>query len=347
MNENETCHRIIYPLLLEAGYGHLEIRTQDSDAAKGKPDYTILPDAPDYTWFLEAKAWNVTLDDTHAMQAINYANTQGKRWVVLSNGREWRLYDNKTFGTAEVKLASVAHLSEDGFASFLESLSKASILQGKLEDFVRNSRLYTSLGSQITRLDSDVVKAITKVLRSAPGLDSVVSADVVGFFRDYASGSPHQSQEAEAVPVAPPTPVVQAAQPPTREEHSAAGSVLGSLSYAAITGRKPKALRLPNGDMIPLPKWYDLPIQAAIYAAVLGKMPKLPLYKGKTSKSPLMAVAGSPEATPMREPKALPAPNDGIVVECHFSAYDHQTGAVRILEAAGVDPSGFTLFLAE
>lgn len=189
-NETETCHRIIYPLLLAAGYDYLDIKAQDLDASRSRPDYTLLADDPDYTWFLEAKTWSVTLEDQHAIQAINYANTQGKRWAVLSNGREWRLYDNHISGTAEVKLATVCMLGDDGFISFLDALSKPSILAGKLEGFVRNQRLYTTLASQLSKPDSDLIKAIVKSLRSTPGLASVTPSDVAGYFAPEHEATP-------------------------------------------------------------------------------------------------------------------------------------------------------------
>ena len=92
-NEANTCDWVIRPLLLQCGYHYHDIHAQGHDAAGGIPDYTILPNTPQ-TWFLEAKKWQETLSDTHVNQAANYVNTTAKRWFVVSNGREWRLYDN-------------------------------------------------------------------------------------------------------------------------------------------------------------------------------------------------------------------------------------------------------------
>src|SRR5690242_10739344 len=92
-NESTTCEWVIYPLLQAVGYAKREIISRFVDNNGQFPDYTILPDTS-YTWFLEAKAWNVSLEDRHSQQSLNYANQNGKRWVVLTNGREWRLYDN-------------------------------------------------------------------------------------------------------------------------------------------------------------------------------------------------------------------------------------------------------------
>ena len=189
-NEADTCNRIIYPLLLAAGYSRKEIKSQDRDAAKQKPDYTLLPESPDHTWFLEAKAWGVGLDDSHAAQAVNYANTQGKRWVVLTNGKDWRLYDNDIREVAEKKLAVGVGLKDESFVSFLEAISRQSITEGKLEDFVLNQRLYSALAVQLAKPDSDAIKAIRKVLRGLPGLGQVSGAKIVGFFQSERAAGP-------------------------------------------------------------------------------------------------------------------------------------------------------------
>jgi len=342
MNEIETCNRVIYPLLLAAGYGHLEIRQQDLDAAKQKPDYTILPDSPDHTWFLEAKAWNVTLDDTHAVQAINYANTQGKRWAVLSNGREWRLYDNLTAGTADVKLACIAHLHDSSFPSFLEALSKPSILQGRLEGFVRNQRLYTCLTGQISKADSDVVKAITRALRAAPGLDTVKAPDVVGFFRDYVQ----PRAVTGGAPSAPTSPrSVQAAVSPAIEPPASGGYPLGTISPEAIKRTRPHSLTFPDGTSVSVPRWNQLPVQVALYVLREGAMPEPPFHVSDRARSPLVARSDSPGRETMREPIALPSPYTDWLVEGHFSANDHQRASVRLLQAGGIDPSTLRLVL--
>ncbi|MCS7311104.1 MAG: hypothetical protein NZ741_12885, partial [Armatimonadetes bacterium] len=71
------------------GYSYSDYRSQQSTIA-GYPDFTFLPETG-HAWYLEAKALRVDLTDDHAVQALNYANATGRRWVVLSNGREWRL----------------------------------------------------------------------------------------------------------------------------------------------------------------------------------------------------------------------------------------------------------------
>ncbi len=96
-NEAVTCYRIIDPMLNALGYSRMDILPQFADGGNQFPDYTILPDT-DSTWYLEAKAWSASLKDSHVQQSLNYANQNGKRWVVLTSGRRWRLYDNHVIG---------------------------------------------------------------------------------------------------------------------------------------------------------------------------------------------------------------------------------------------------------
>lgn len=128
-NESNTCDRVIYPLLLAAGYSRREIVSRIADNSGSYPDYTILPDNEERTWFLEAKAWHEVLEDKHAEQSLNYANNNGKQWVILSNGRTWRLYDNHKHGTAQEKFVTEASLNDLAeMETFLNAISKESVI---------------------------------------------------------------------------------------------------------------------------------------------------------------------------------------------------------------------------
>lgn len=102
-SEYDTCDAIILRALREiGGYRYGDYRAQQSTAS-GYPDFTILPDT-EHTWYLEAKALRVELNDEHVVQALNYANATGRRWVVVSNGRIWRLYDQHIPGVPADKM---------------------------------------------------------------------------------------------------------------------------------------------------------------------------------------------------------------------------------------------------
>lgn len=144
-NESTTCEWIIVPLLHAAGYSRTDLVSRWADNNGQFPDYTILADTPN-TWFLEAKAWKSPLEHHHALQSLNYANQNGKRWVVLTNGRIWRLYDNYVQADAAQKLVSEVDLRNGpGAERFLTALGKASVLHDGVLQFATEMRLRAAL----------------------------------------------------------------------------------------------------------------------------------------------------------------------------------------------------------
>ena len=165
-NEAETCHWVIVPLLEACGYARHEINSQNPDGAGKYPDFTILT-GTQYQWFLEAKSWNVTLADSHINQAIFSAYSTGRRWVVLSNGQEWRLYDATVHApTPGDRLVAKAKISDGGdFEGFLHAISKESVTSGRILQFAAQSRVTEIIEEQLKSKDSLLIRRITEVLR--------------------------------------------------------------------------------------------------------------------------------------------------------------------------------------
>ena len=133
-NESNTCDRIILPLLRAAGYTPHDISSRIADNGGQFPDYTMLGSDASYTWYVEAKAWNVDLTKNHEHQAVDYANRNGKRWVVLTNGRTWNLYDNSIQALVDVKRVLRANLQDvNAIIEFLETVGKQCVVSGRLE----------------------------------------------------------------------------------------------------------------------------------------------------------------------------------------------------------------------
>lgn len=146
-NESNTCRQVILPLLDAAGYAKRDIDSHVADSAGYYPDFTLLPNHPSATYYLEAKAWNIPLEE-HVSQALDYANRNGKRFVVLTNGQSWRLYDNAVQGLPANKLIIQAVLRDTAqITIFLTLLSKPKVLEGSLErvaEEVRQRKLQES-----------------------------------------------------------------------------------------------------------------------------------------------------------------------------------------------------------
>jgi hypothetical protein len=110
VNEATTRAHIITPLLGALGYrgiGDMEFEIYLTDA-KTFLDYRLVVDGRP-TVSVEAKAVTTSLSDKDGAQAVQYANLLGDKWAIVTNGRQWRLYE--TF--AQVPLAEKLILSLD------------------------------------------------------------------------------------------------------------------------------------------------------------------------------------------------------------------------------------------
>lgn len=213
-NESTTCDWVILPLLRAAGYALREIVSRDADAQRNFPDYTILPKDEAHTFYLEAKAWKVGLEDGHAAQTLNYANSNGKRWAVLTNGRAWRLYDNDIRGRAEEKLVAQASLEEhepDRMLSFLTAIGNESVRSDGLARYAaaekvrreeeegarkleeeqarRRERLAEIVEDEIAEEGSPLMEAVLGHLRKREGMADLTPEDVVSFFHGGAGAT--------------------------------------------------------------------------------------------------------------------------------------------------------------
>jgi hypothetical protein len=181
---------VILPLLWAAGYSRREIHSRVQDSNGQYPDYTLLPDDREHRWWVEAKAWNVRLEHSHANQSLNYANQNGGRWVLLTNGQTWRLYDNHIHAEAAQKLiAEVSLRDRPKFERFLTAIGKEAVLTGKRDQFAGEARIARVLDAQLTHRDSVVTMAICKALRTQPGLAMIQAHSVVDYFRARAAAN--------------------------------------------------------------------------------------------------------------------------------------------------------------
>lgn len=86
--------------------------------------------------FIEAKPIGTELRDHLAEQPINYAHTERVDWCILTNGREWKVY-NAFWRIKGIEGKMFLRLSLDEFEKNVEKiqlLSKESIITGKLEE---------------------------------------------------------------------------------------------------------------------------------------------------------------------------------------------------------------------
>jgi predicted type IV restriction endonuclease len=274
-NEASTCDWIILPLLHAVEYSKKDIVSQLGNAGNQYPDYTVLPDTPN-TWYLEAKDWKQSLDKgPEATQALNYANAHGHRWVVLSNGKEWILFDNHIQGVqADKRIVARTEINEPGFTDFILALSKTSVQSGGLAEYAASWRLREVMRQQLITKDSPVIRAIQRVLKNETGLSAIQSSDIVRYFGEILGTQVTKIELAE----------------PIKTEQSSSGiTETKSLTELFEMGdglfnNHPETVWFPDGRIITASSWRDLAFETVTWIAQMIKLPKMPfraLAKGK------------------------------------------------------------------
>lgn len=336
-NESCTCEWVILPLLWSAGYKHNEILSRASDPAGKYPDYTILPDTQ-FTWFLEAKCWNVDLQNDHVIQAMNYAHTAGKRWVILSNGREWRLYDDHIQGVeAGQRLVATAHLGTGfGLECFLNALSKQSVITGGVERYATNQRLSAILDTQLTKPDSEVIKALGNLLRSKLGLPSLHNSDIVLYFQ--------ADLKPEVVAVAPKQ-LALTKVPAISASISTCTSTTLTLDQLTVQpakaeGQKPVAVSFEDGASAAANSWRDVALAVVKWIADAGKLPSIPFCgQSKGKRAFLNSTPQHLDGTAMKEYKELLLNSGTVIVHTNRSSRDFIACMAQLCQVTGIPSS--------
>jgi hypothetical protein len=333
-NESTTCEWIIYPLLLAAGYARRDIVSRIADNNGQFPDYTILPDSP-HAWFLEAKAWNVALEDRHAQQSLNYANQNGKRWVVLTNGREWRLYDNQIQGIASNKLVAQANLGVDvAFEAFLNALSKHGLNSDRLAAYARMSMLTTYLVGQFADENGDVLRSLWSLLRRQPGLNDVTRSEIASSICIRQGAESLQRREHADQPK-----LIQPTAPDTSNILNL--DQLRDDAHRVVRGRQPERLYLPDGSDVSLPYWSEVAREVVTWVLAQGLLPSLPFQGGRKGKCFFLSSKPEHIETPMRNPITVVVNGRTVFVDVNRNGADLVSRLCEMCEEVGVSPTQF------
>ncbi len=276
-NETETREMIIRPLLEHLGYKRSDIRSEAPDPSGKIPDFTIMPDT-EYTWFLEAKDWRNEMNDVNATQAINYAHAMGRRWIVLSNGREWRLYDDTIQGkSSDRHILTVSLFDTESIHLFLCALSKDSIKADSIARFAQKQRMKVLLNNYLEDANSELIRLIVRLLRK----DNLYlnNDEVLQFFKDLRS--PAQPHIAASKQVTTNNFEKQSVvEVPVKQIDVSGSSSEGWLSLADPIdtfpigkSRKPSHIKLPDGSVAEIKTWMSL---YEVFFEFISKFDNLP-----------------------------------------------------------------------
>lgn len=139
LNESGTKASLIEPVLAALGWDVKDIDEVEREYKPRKRDNPVdyaLFEHRSPRLFVEAKALGQNLNDRKwASQMLGYATVAGVQWVVLTNGREYRIYNAHAPVDVDGKLFRTIYVvtSPDAAADTLSLLSKASLQSNSIE----------------------------------------------------------------------------------------------------------------------------------------------------------------------------------------------------------------------
>lgn len=337
--EADTCSRAIERLLREvSGYGYGDYRVRQQHIGGNQRVYDMLPNN-DYTWFVEPKAWRSPLPDEPAGQAVPFPNNNGGRWVVLTNGYEWRLYDNTVQTGLKDKLVLTAKLSSsiDEVLDFLEVISRESMMSGHIVKVVDKIRLKKELDRQLSDSNSVVVKVIVKGLKQI-GLSYVTPQMVVEYFT--AMREQHLPPNPPAA--TPETDTPQPNVPPVTQTNQAEASRSLEEWYKhrkLVTGSKPIAIKFPDGSVKNTDNWRSLGLEVIRWLASQNKLPQPSYPRDTTGWFLYNLVTIHANQNTMEQPHKLQLNGGVLYVETNRSASNWVQNLYTLCRDSGEDAS--------
>ena len=340
LNEVDTERIVVEPILEALGYGPLDYRKQVQGVGANYPDYLILPGS-DQRWVLEAKEWDLRLDERWERQAVNYANNNGAQWAVLTNGRTWWVYNTRVPGDlSQQRVHEIADICDaDVDTEFLAYLSRTSIEDGELDRVYRAREIRTAVLAELMGRNRQILKAIRDAVRRS--LDrNVELEDVSGALTSLLDARVQSSPPAAKVELAKAEAVAVPAEP---------GWVpLADLAADAsrCTRQKPAEVRLGSVEPSQVTTWCQVAEIVLRSPGVLDRL-QLPFRAGPRSERYFLSYeARHPDGKEMRAPHELDHNGRRVYVEMHYSAKNLLAILASVLRAAGADPASVSIWLA-
>lgn len=125
-NEENTIIKFILPLLEILGWDQAsdEVEYQRTLKAMGRTDIILKIEGKPVV-IIEAKKFNSELNDVHMKQAMRYKTHA--RWIIITNGKELRLYDRRKRSKWGREFFSLKYDSYKEYSDLLELISRKKI----------------------------------------------------------------------------------------------------------------------------------------------------------------------------------------------------------------------------
>lgn len=123
--------------------------------------------------FVELKRVNVNLAKKHLKQVSSYAIDAGCEWILLTNGREWRLYHVAFGRPPEVTPIDAWNLQKDDLTSLwhkFQLIDYRNVKRGSLDDLWAKRTVLTAKNVLGAILSEESIRLLRRRLRKATGI---------------------------------------------------------------------------------------------------------------------------------------------------------------------------------
>jgi len=192
-NEAETRRRVERILETLAGYDLDHLSREHAIKGAGTTEHVDFvmqaeagPEAKPVV-MVELKRVGVNLAPKHLRQACSYAINAGSEWVLLTNGRDWRLY-HVEFGQPPItKLVEQWNLMKDEIASLamkFDLISLKSVRKGGLNELWKKTQVLATESILGALLSLPSLRQARRVLRKKTNV-LVDIEDIIRSFSGY------------------------------------------------------------------------------------------------------------------------------------------------------------------
>jgi hypothetical protein len=126
-------------------------------------------------FLIEAKAIGIELNDSHIMQAVDYAANQGIDWVVLSNGAHWRIYKVQFTKPIDKILicdinALTANPRSEEVVECLGCLSREGFSKSAMSELLQQKQVTSKFTIAAVLLTDSVIEHLRRDIRRLSGI---------------------------------------------------------------------------------------------------------------------------------------------------------------------------------
>ena len=161
LGEQNTKSTAITPILEALGWdvtNFEEVCFEYKSRAGGNPvDYGLLWKGKPRL-FVEAKGYGENINDIRWVeQCLSYTTSAGVRWIVLTDGWTWKLYDAHNPNRAEGKLFKQTTISDQDSEDFFHLISKDAAIKNGLDNV-----------AEVEKVNTLVLSALKNIFNSNP-----------------------------------------------------------------------------------------------------------------------------------------------------------------------------------